>query len=148
MSSLSRRELLKWGAMGSATIALAACAPKAPEPAAPAAPAPKEPEVKQPEAPKQVEEVITLRFLTRQGSSGDHMREFGTRFVNESGGKVQVEVDKAADANAPFIAVAHLYFNSVDDFKKAFAVHAAEFITDSVNYTDIALQVQISEIVK
>jgi uncharacterized protein (TIGR02118 family) len=63
-------------------------------------------------------------------------------------GMVKVEVDRAADANAPFIAVAHLYFNSVDDFQKAFAVHAAEFITDSLNYTDIALQVQISEIVK
>ena len=64
------------------------------------------------------------------------------------GGLVKVEVDRAADANAPFIAVAHLYFNSVDDFQKAFAVHAAEFIADSLNYTDIPLQVQISEIVK
>ena len=63
-------------------------------------------------------------------------------------GLIRAEVDKSADPNSPFIAVAHLYFNSVADFQNGFAVHAAEFVADSVNYTDIALQIQISEIIK
>ena len=66
----------------------------------------------------------------------------------DQAGLVRAEVDKAADPNAPFIAVAHLYFKSMEDFQNGFFVHAGEFAADMVNYTDTVPQMQISEIVK
>jgi uncharacterized protein (TIGR02118 family) len=58
------------------------------------------------------------------------------------------EVDKAADPNAPFIAVVHLHFKSMEEFQNGFFPHAGEFTADMPNYTDLVPQVQISEIVK
>lgn len=66
----------------------------------------------------------------------------------DSAGLVKAEVDKAADPNAPFIAIGHLYFKSMEDFQNGFFTHAADFAADGPNYTDLAMQVQISEIVK
>ena len=63
-------------------------------------------------------------------------------------GLVRSEVDKAVDATSPFIAVGHLYFNSLEEFQNAFFAHAAEFGEDMPNYTDTTLQMQISEIIK
>jgi len=90
MSRITRRELLKWGVMGTGTLILAACAPKQPT----AAPVEKPPA--KPTAPpaKKAEEVITLRFLTRQGPKGIHMREFATRYADSTNGKVKVETDE------------------------------------------------------
>lgn len=67
-------------------------------------------------------------------------------------GLVRAEVDKgvaggAPGAPAPFVYVAHLYFNSVADFQKAIATHGKEIMADVPNYTNIQPQVQISEIV-
>jgi uncharacterized protein (TIGR02118 family) len=66
----------------------------------------------------------------------------------DSAGLVRAEVDKAADPNAPFIAMAHLHFKSMEDFQNGFFPHAGEFTADMPNYTDLVPQVQISEIVK
>jgi uncharacterized protein (TIGR02118 family) len=66
----------------------------------------------------------------------------------EPAGLVRSEMDKATDSTSPFIAIGHLYFNSLDDFQKGFAAHSAEFGKDIPNYTDIAPQLQISEIVE
>lgn len=48
---------------------------------------------------------------------------------------------------APFHAIAHLHFDSVDAFGAAFQPHAAEIMGDIANYTDISPTIQISEIV-
>lgn len=64
----------------------------------------------------------------------------------DSAGLVKAEVDKAADENTPFIAAGHLYFKSMEDFQNGFFPHAADFGADMPNYTDIAPQLQISEI--
>ena len=86
MSKITRRELLKWGVMGTGALALAACAPKQPT-AAPAKPV-----TKPTAAPaKKVEEVINLRMLTRQGANGIHHREFAKRYADSTNGKVKVE---------------------------------------------------------
>ena len=66
----------------------------------------------------------------------------------DSDGLVKAEVDKAAYPNAPFIAIAHLYFNSMEECQTGFFTHAAEFTADMPNYTDLVPQVQFSEIVK
>ena len=47
---------------------------------------------------------------------------------------------------APFVAVAHLLFDSVDAFGAAFGEHGAEIMADVPNYTDIQPLVQVSAI--
>lgn len=66
----------------------------------------------------------------------------------DSAGLVKAEVDKAADPNAPFIGIAHLYFKSMEECQTGFFTHAAELTADMPNYTDLVPQVQFSEIVK
>jgi len=45
-----------------------------------------------------------------------------------------------------FLAMGHLYFESVDAFQKAFAPHAKEILADIPNYTDVQPTIQISEV--
>jgi uncharacterized protein (TIGR02118 family) len=47
---------------------------------------------------------------------------------------------------APFIAMGHLYFDSLDAFQNAFGAHAATIMADIPNYTDIQPTIQISEV--
>ena len=53
----------------------------------------------------------------------------------------------APGAPAPYIAIGHLYFDSIEEFQGAFAAHAAEITSDVRNYTNAAPTFQISEIV-
>ena len=67
-------------------------------------------------------------------------------------GMLRYEVDKGLagggpDAPMPFVAACHLYFNTTGDFQKGMGSHGKEIMGDIPNYTDIAPQVQISEIV-
>ena len=67
-------------------------------------------------------------------------------------GLVRAEIDKgvaggAPGAPAPFVYVAHLYFNSIADFQKAMEAHGKEIMGDVPNYTNIQPQIQISEVV-
>jgi uncharacterized protein (TIGR02118 family) len=75
-----------------------------------------------------------------------HLPMFNQRL--EPAGLVRIELDKAADATSPFIAIGHLYFNSLEEFQNGFFAHAAEFGEDLPNYTDTIPQMQISEIIK
>jgi len=45
-----------------------------------------------------------------------------------------------------YIAMGHLYFDSVESFQAAFAPHASEIMGDIPNYTDIEPVIQISEV--
>lgn len=47
---------------------------------------------------------------------------------------------------APFHAAAHLYFDSVEDFNRAFGPNAERILGDIPNYTDVNPLVQISEL--
>ena len=49
---------------------------------------------------------------------------------------------------APYIAVGHLLFNSIEEFQAAFGPHAEELMADIPNYTNVEPVVQISEIVE
>ena len=67
-------------------------------------------------------------------------------------GMVRVEIDKgisAADpsAPAPFIAAAHLIFNTVEDVHTAFIAAGRPVMGDVPNYTDISPTLQISEMI-
>jgi uncharacterized protein (TIGR02118 family) len=62
-----------------------------------------------------------------------------------------VTVDAGLGGGAPgskpaFVAMAHLMFDSLESFQASFIPHAPEFSKDTPNYTDIAPQVQISEV--
>ena len=70
----------------------------------------------------------------------------------DSTGLIRAEVDKGLGtaepgAPAPFIAVAHLYFNSMEEVHKAFEAHGHELMGDRPNFAELEPQIQISEIV-
>jgi uncharacterized protein (TIGR02118 family) len=70
----------------------------------------------------------------------------------KSFGMLRYEVDKglaggSPGAPAPFVAACHLYFNAAGDFQKGIAANGKEIMGDIPNYTDIAPQIQISEII-
>ena len=45
-----------------------------------------------------------------------------------------------------YIAMGHLYFDSVEAFQESFGPHAAKIMADIPNYTDIQPIIQISEV--
>ena len=66
-------------------------------------------------------------------------------------GLLKWEIDKGLaggtpDAPAPFVAIGHIYFNSVADFQKAFGAHAAEIMADIPNFTNLEPQIQVNEV--
>ena len=65
-------------------------------------------------------------------------------------GLVNGEMEKGVsgtdpNAPAPFVAEAHLYFNTVEEVHAAFTNHAGAIMGDIPNYTDIKPMFQISE---
>ena len=68
-------------------------------------------------------------------------------------GLLRVEVDKGAAGGgpgeaAPFVVMAHLVFNSLEDFQKGTGAHDADLASDMKNFTDLKPFFQISEILK
>lgn len=53
----------------------------------------------------------------------------------------------APGSQAPYVALCHIYCESVDSFQAGFGPHAAEIMADIANYTDVAPVLQISEVV-
>jgi len=47
-----------------------------------------------------------------------------------------------------FIAMGHMYFDSLSDFETAFGPHAREILKDIPNFTNVQPTVQISEVVE
>ncbi len=65
-------------------------------------------------------------------------------------GLVRVEVDKGIGtaqpgAPAPFVCMAHMYFDNMEDFQKCMAA-GAELMADIPNFSNVQPQIQISEI--
>jgi len=52
----------------------------------------------------------------------------------------------APDSPATYVAMANLYFNSVEEFGQAFEASAPTFMGDLPNYTNIEPVIQISEV--
>jgi uncharacterized protein (TIGR02118 family) len=64
----------------------------------------------------------------------------------------RVAVEKGLSGGAPntapsYIAMGHLFFDSVAEFQAAFAPHASELLGDVPNYTNTKPMIQISEVV-
>lgn len=47
---------------------------------------------------------------------------------------------------APFLAMGHLYFETLDAFQSSFGPHLNEIVSDVPNYTNIEPSIQISEV--
>ena len=63
--------------------------------------------------------------------------------------KIAVEhgVEGGSPGSKPgFVAMGHIYAESVEAFRAAFGAHAKEIMADIPNYTDIPPTIQISEI--
>jgi len=61
-------------------------------------------------------------------------------------------IDKGLGGGAPgsaatYVAMCHIYCDSVDAFQAGFGPHMPEIMADIPNYTDVAPVVQISEVV-
>ena len=52
----------------------------------------------------------------------------------------------APGSPAPFLAMGHLYFETVDAFQSAFGPHTAQIVADVPNYTNIQPTIQMSEV--
>src|SRR5215469_2865563 len=63
------------------------------------------------------------------------------------GAAVEQGKSGATPASRPaFIAMGHLYFESVETFQTAFGPHAHAIMADIPNYTDIQPTIQISDV--
>jgi uncharacterized protein (TIGR02118 family) len=66
-------------------------------------------------------------------------------------GLVSCEFDKGlsdpAGGKAPYVAIAHIKFNSADQLQKALVKHGAEIVGDIPNYTKIEPIMQVNEVV-
>ncbi len=53
-----------------------------------------------------------------------------------------------SDPRSPayYVAMGHLYFDSIESFQKAFGPHSKEIMEDLPNYTNIEPVIQISEV--
>lgn len=60
-------------------------------------------------------------------------------------GLVESEVNKGVES-APYLAVGHLVFKTIEDMQRGLQAHDPELAADMVNFTDIQPQFQISEI--
>jgi uncharacterized protein (TIGR02118 family) len=68
----------------------------------------------------------------------------------KSHGLIRYEIDTglaggAPGSPAPFISAVRLYFTTVEEVQSAIAAHGPEILADVPNYTDIELQIQISQ---
>jgi uncharacterized protein (TIGR02118 family) len=68
----------------------------------------------------------------------------------KSSGLIRYEIDTglaggAPGSPAPFICAGRLYFNTVEEFQAALAMHGPEILSDIPNYTDIEPQIQVSQ---
>jgi uncharacterized protein (TIGR02118 family) len=100
---------------------------------------------------------ISVLYATSEGKKFDHDYYVNRhmKLVRErlgSFGLVRTEVDKgtgggAPGAPAPFVAIGHVYFNSLDGFQKEMGQHGKGIMGDVPNYTNIQPQIQIREII-
>jgi uncharacterized protein (TIGR02118 family) len=98
---------------------------------------------------------LTVLYPAKDGETfnydyyfNDHHKLLVSRWKPE--GMVSCEFDKGvsdpAGGKAPYLAIAYLKFNSVEDLQKALAKHGAEVMGDVPNYTKIEPIMQVNEV--
>jgi len=84
----------------------------------------------------------------------DYYRDRHMRMVQErlglacKGIAVEHGLAGATPGSQPqFIAMGHVYFDSLEEFQSSFSQHVKEFVADIPNYTNVQPVIQISEVV-
>ncbi len=98
---------------------------------------------------------ISVFYPNASGKKFDHEYYAQTHIplvVNrcKGSGLIRCEIDRglaggAPGSSAPFTCIGRLYFNTVEEFQKAIAEHGPEILGDVPNYTNIELQIQVSQ---
>jgi uncharacterized protein (TIGR02118 family) len=100
---------------------------------------------------------VTVLYANKPGGKFDfdyyinkHMKLVKEKFGPM--GLVKTEVDKGLGgrgpgAPAPYVAIGHMVFNSIEDFLKAEQAHGKDLGADIPNFTNIEPQFQVNEIV-
>ena len=100
---------------------------------------------------------VSVMYPARPGSTfnwdyylGEHLRL--THQLLDSRGLVRIEIDRGLGsfppgATAPYHAVGHLFFRTLDEMQNALGATAAQFIEDERKYAPSGSVVQISELV-
>ena len=78
-----------------------------------------------------------------------HMPLVKKRLADFGMGEFEVErgIEAADGEAAPYICIVHIEFPTKDNFMRGFEKHGEELSADVPNYTNIAPEMQISEIV-
>jgi uncharacterized protein (TIGR02118 family) len=99
---------------------------------------------------------VSVMYPAREGARFDHAyyRDKHMPLVKARMGEAcrSYTVDRGLaggtpDAPPTYVAMCHLFCDSVEAFQSGFGRHAKEIMADIPNYTDIAPVVQISEVV-
>jgi len=99
---------------------------------------------------------VTVMYLNRPGARFDHTyyRDKHMPLVQARMGKncKHYSVDKglsggAPGAPAPYVAMCHIFCESVEAFQRGFGPHEQEIMADIPKYTDLSPVIQISEVV-
>ena len=96
---------------------------------------------------------VSVMYPSGAGSRFD-MDYYVTRHMrlvqDELGGALKgIAVDRgldAPDSPAPYVAIGHLYFESLDAYREAFEPKAGAILGDTPNYTGIQPVVQVSAV--
>jgi uncharacterized protein (TIGR02118 family) len=98
---------------------------------------------------------VSVLYPNDDGSKFDMAYFFGNHIpmVREKLGSAckQISVEQGiggAEPGSPatYIAMGHMYFDSVEDFQNAFGPHSEALMGDIPNYTDVQPVIQISEV--
>jgi uncharacterized protein (TIGR02118 family) len=98
---------------------------------------------------------LTVLYPAKDGEAFDYDYYFDNHHrlivsLLKPEGLLSCQLDKGlsdpAGGKAPYLAIAHLSFNSVDDLQKALAKHGAEILGDIPNYTKIEPIMQVNEL--
>jgi len=99
---------------------------------------------------------VSVMYPNKQGARFDHnyYRDTHMPLVKKLMGNTCkfYTVDKGLAGGAPgeaatYVAMCHIYCDSVESFQTGFGPHAKEIMADVANYTDLAPIIQISDVV-
>ena len=98
---------------------------------------------------------VSVMYPNAPGARFDHTyyRDRHIALLRElvGAGCKSIAVDKGVSgggkALAPYVAMCHLEFDSIEAFQAGFGPHAKALMADTPNYTNIAPMMQISEVV-
>lgn len=94
---------------------------------------------------------VSVMYPRTDGASFDFQYYLGVHMPlvdQRLGDALKKSVVVKGSSEAPYMAIAHLWFDSLEAFEEVFPQHEQEFMDDVPNYTAISPVIQISEVLK